>query len=138
MGEDGLVRAAGGVVARSSDDGTATEVLVVHRARYDDWTFPKGKLDPGETWEEAAVREVHEETGVVVALGRELTSVDYIDNRGRPKRARYWAMTAVEDTGFTPNDEITARVWLPVDEVRGRLSYPRDVAVLESFLQRPC
>ena len=134
MGE-GLVRAAGGVVGRTSDDGS-TEVLVVHRARYDDWTFPKGKLDPGETWEEAAVREVHEETGVVVALGPELASVDYIDNRGRPKRARYWAMTVVEDTGFTPNAEITAREWLPVDEVSHRLSYPRDVSVLEAFLQR--
>ena len=135
--EEGLVRAAGGVVARSTADGQGTEVLVVHRARYDDWTFPKGKLDPGETWEEAAAREVHEETGVVVALGRELTSVDYIDNRGRPKRARYWAMTLIEDTGFTADDEITAREWLPVDDVRDRLSYPRDVAVLESFLAPP-
>lgn len=129
---DGVVRAAGGIVWRRTPSGSV-EVLVVHRDRYDDWTFPKGKLDPGETWEQAAVREVHEETGVVPLLGDEVGATDYFDARGRPKQARYWAMTVGEDTGFTPDEEITARAWVPVGEVAGRLTYERDIPVLDAF-----
>ena len=82
------VRAAGGIVRR---DG---EVLVVHRPKYDDWSFPKGKLDEGERWEDAALREVEEETGFRCSLGPELGSTAYTDSRGRPKVARYWLMQA--------------------------------------------
>ena len=131
-----VVRAAGGVVWREVDDG-AVEVLVVHRQRYDDWTFPKGKLDPGESWEQAAVREVFEETGVVPVLGRELAATDYVDNRGRPKRARYWAMAVAADTGFEADDEISAREWLRAADVPDRLTYDRDLAVLRSFTRSP-
>ena len=127
-----VVRAAGGVVWRRVPDG-GVEVLLVHRDRYDDWTFPKGKLDPGETWEQAAVREVHEETGIVPVLGDEIGATDYVDSQGRPKRARYWAMTVGEDSGFAPDDEITARAWLPVDGVAARLTYRRDVPILDAF-----
>ena len=93
-GVAGQVRAAGGVVLR--DRAGETEVLVVHRPRYDDWSLPKGKLDQGESWEECALREVHEETGVAVALGPELTEINYTDRKGRPKTVRWWLMTAVE------------------------------------------
>ena len=130
---DDLVRAAGGIVWRGAPDGSI-EVVIVHRGRYDDWTFPKGKLDPGETWEDAALREVHEETGLRCTLGRELGSIEYVDNRGRPKRARYWEMSVVDDTGFHPNEEIGACEWVPIDQVRARLSYRRDVDVLDSFV----
>ena len=126
-----VVRAAGGLVWREVSG--VREILIVHRTRYDDWSFPKGKLDPGETWEQAALREVHEETGIVADLGEELASTDYVDHRGRPKQARYWAMSVVSDDGFEAGDEITAREWVAVDDLPSRLTYPRDVAVLESF-----
>ena len=128
------MRAAGGVVWRAEASGRH-EVVLVHRERYDDWTFPKGKLDPGESWEQAAVREVFEETGIVPVLGPELASTDYVDSRGRPKRARYWAMAVAADTGFAPDDEISARVWVGTDAVVDRLTYERDVAVLQAFLR---
>jgi 8-oxo-dGTP pyrophosphatase MutT (NUDIX family) len=129
-----VVRAAGGVVWRASSIG-GREVVLVHRDRYDDWTFPKGKLDPGESWEQAAVREVFEETGIVPVLGPELASTDYVDNKGRPKRARYWAMAVAADTGFAADDEITARVWVGTEDVAERLTYDRDLEVLQSFLR---
>lgn len=128
------VRAAGGVVWRRDDTG-AVEVLIVHRDRYDDWTFPKGKLDPGESWEEAAVREVLEETGIVAILGPELAQTEYVDNRRRQKRARYWAMAVAADSGFEAGEEISDRVWMSTDEVAVRLTYERDLAVLESFIR---
>ena len=100
---DDLVRAAGGVVTRPG--GVGVELLVVHRPRYDDWSLPKGKLDPGETWEEAALREVHEETGYRCHLGEEVGQVSYRDRKDRPKLVRYWAMRVVGG-GFEPNDEV--------------------------------
>lgn len=136
-GSKPTIRAAGGVVWRpSSQDDAGLEVLVVHRDRYDDWSFPKGKLDPGESWEQAAVREVFEETGVVGVLGEELATTDYVDHRGRTKRARYWSMQVAADVGFTADDEISRRRWLPVGEVAETLTYPRDAPVLESFVEQ--
>jgi 8-oxo-dGTP diphosphatase len=120
------IEAAGGVVMR--DDG---EVLVVHRPRYDDWSLPKGKLDPGETFEEAALREVWEETGVRARLVRELPSVEY-SVRDRPKLVRYWLMEVESDPGFAPNDEVDSVRWLsPADAVE-LLSYDRDRGVVEA------
>src|SRR5581483_7348813 len=100
------VRAAGGVVAR---DG---EVLLVHRPRYDDWTFPKGKAEEGESDEDCALREVREETGLRCALEDELASTSYVDARGRPKRVRWWRMRVVGDDGFTPNEEVDELRWI--------------------------
>ena len=124
---DDLVRAAGGVVTRPG--GVGVELLVVHRPRYDDWSLPKGKLDPGETWEEAALREVHEETGYRCHLGEEVGQVSYRDRKDRPKLVRYWAMR-VEGGGFEPNDEVDELRWLAPDEARALLSYPHDLALL--------
>ena len=81
-----VIRASGGLVIRERDGGER-EVLVVHRPRYDDWSFPKGKLKPDETDEECALREVAEETGLVCELGEELPSTEYTDESGRPKRS---------------------------------------------------
>jgi 8-oxo-dGTP diphosphatase len=111
-------------------------VLVVHRPLQDDWTFPKGKLDRGESHEDAARREVREEAGLDVELGPELASTRYTDRHGRPKRVRYWAMTASGDDGFEPNDEVDERRWLPVAEARARLSYAPDLDVLDTLLRR--
>ena len=118
------VRAAGGVVWREGEDGL--EVLVIHRPDHGDWSFPKGKLDPGETFEEAALREVREETGLTCRLGPELAFAHYEDNKGRPKVVRYWLMAVIEDPGFEPNDEVDELRWLTPSEAIELLTYSRD------------
>jgi len=115
------VRAAGGVVLRHG------RVAVVHRPRYDDWSLPKGKLDPGETFEDAALREVEEETGLRCRIVRELPAVEY-EVRGRPKLVRYWAMEVEDETPFEPNDEVDELRWLEPGEAVALLSYDRDRA----------
>ena len=116
--------AAGGVVVR---DGL---VCVVHRPLYDDWTLPKGKLDPGEGFEQAALREVEEETGFRCRLVRELESTEYEDAKGRPKIVRYWLME-VEGGEFEPNDEVDGVRWLSPGEAADQLTYDRDRRLLE-------
>jgi 8-oxo-dGTP diphosphatase len=113
------VLAAGGVLRRDE------KVAVVHRPKYDDWTLPKGKLDPGESFEEAALREVREETGFTCELAEELESSTYHDRHGRLKLVRYWAMT-VAGGEFEENDEVDELRWLPPAEARELLSYERD------------
>ena len=119
------IRAAGGVVVR--DDG---RIAIVHRPRYDDWSLPKGKLDPGETFEEAALREVWEETGMRCALGDELDPVRYRDNKGRPKIVRYWLMHVEDDPGFVPNDEVDELRWVTPGEAAEQLTYPHDAELV--------
>jgi 8-oxo-dGTP diphosphatase len=120
-----VVRAAGGVIVRN---GT---VALVHRPKYDDWTFPKGKAEGDESDEECALREVVEETGLHCRLGDELSSTDYVDSRGRPKRVRWWRMNPVEDDGFEPNDEVDEVRWVSPTEAARLLSYDRDRGLLE-------
>jgi 8-oxo-dGTP diphosphatase len=123
--EEAEVKAAGGVVLR---DG---RIALVHRPRYDDWSLPKGKLDPGESWEECAVREVLEETGLHCTLGRELSSTSYTDRKGRAKVVRYWVMEIAADDGFTPDDEVDELRWVPPAEAEALLSYPHDAELIE-------
>ena len=119
-----LVRAAGGLVTRPAGDGV--EVLLVHRPRYDDWSLPKGKAEPGEPDEETARREVEEETGYRCALGEEVASQRYVDRRGRDKAVRYWRMTVEREGAWAPNDEVNDRRWLTIAEAVDRLTYPED------------
>lgn len=124
------IRAAGGVVWRVAEG--RPEVALVHRPKYRDWTFPKGKLDAGETDEQAARREVLEETGLQCVLGRELPSVTYRDGKGRHKQVRYWEMT-VAAGAFEVNDEVDEMAWLDLDAAGRRLTYDHDCDVLEAF-----
>ncbi|HEX8104384.1 MAG TPA: NUDIX domain-containing protein [Solirubrobacteraceae bacterium] len=118
------VKAAGCVVYRRAGD---LEFALIHRPRYDDWSLPKGKLDPGESWAEAARREVEEEIGVRGELGEELEPVRYRDHKGRDKVVRYWLMEAGDDTpGFSPNDEVDELAWVDAEEASERLSYDVD------------
>jgi 8-oxo-dGTP pyrophosphatase MutT (NUDIX family) len=124
-----VIRAAGGVVVREGEAGI--EVLLVHRPRYADWTFPKGKVDGDESDEDCAVREVEEETGLRCELDRELPSTSYVDGHGRQKRVRYWVMRAVGgELAF--EHEVDDAVWLAPDDARRQLSYERDVTLLDA------
>ena len=107
-------------------------ILLVHRPRYDDWTLPKGKLDPGESFEDAALREVEEETGMRCTLGRELPSTRYEVN-GRPKLVRYWLMAPEAEVGFAPNDETDDVRWVTPDEALRLLTYDYDRDVLAAL-----
>jgi 8-oxo-dGTP diphosphatase len=120
------VNAAGGVVLR---DG---RICVVHRARYDDWSLPKGKLDGGESFEEAAVREVLEETGLRCRLVRELEPVRYLV-KGRPKLVRYWVMEVDEDEGFAPDDEVDEVRWVERERAGELLTYAHDRELVASL-----
>jgi 8-oxo-dGTP diphosphatase len=125
------VLAAGGVVRRAGRAGK--EIAVVHRPRYDDWSLPKGKLEPGESAEAGALREVEEETGLRCRLGSELSPVNYRDRRGRPKRVRYWMMEPIDDTGFVANDEVDELRWCSADEATALLSYDHDRQLVEAL-----
>ena len=125
-----VIEAAGGVVHRAGADGV--EVLLVHRPKYDDWTLPKGKLEPGESHEDAAVREVEEETSLQCRLGRELPATAYEWN-GQPKHVRYWEMLPVEPGDGRPQHEVDGLRWLSLPEARSALSYDRDRVVLDAF-----
>jgi len=124
-----VVRAAGGLVRRNGAHGV--EILLVHRPRYDDWSFPKGKAEDGESDEDCARREVLEETGLRCELEADAGRTDYVDAKGRPKRVRWWLMRSVEDIGFSPNEEVDELRWTALGDAARLLTYDRDVALLD-------
>jgi 8-oxo-dGTP diphosphatase len=124
--DDAEVHAAGGLVVR--DDG---RLAVIHRPRYDDWSLPKGKLDPGESFEDAARREVEEETGVRARIVGELRPARYVDNKGRDKLVRWYRMELDgEPAAFVPNDEVDELRWVTPAEALALLRYDHDRALL--------
>lgn len=127
------VWAAGGVVHRNGGDGP--EVLLVHRSVHDDWSLPKGKLDPGESLKQAARREVEEETGLRCHVGERLAVVRYVDARGRQKGVVYWLMTRAKGA-FEPNREVDRIEWLSLRKARRRCSYPHDTKLLRTRVER--
>jgi 8-oxo-dGTP diphosphatase len=122
------------VLWRPGDDGCA-EVAVIHRPRYDDWSLPKGKVDPGETEPVTAVREVAEETGYAAHLGRRLAAVSYPVDQNM-KKVRYWTARAIGGE-FSPNDEVDELKWLPVTEAVKAVRYAQDRKVLRRFKKLP-
>lgn len=122
--ESAQVRAAGCVVWRATAGG-GIEIALAHRPRYDDWSLPKGKLEHGEDWAVAALRETEEEIGQRGRLGPELPPVHYQDRKGRDKVVRYWLMQG-DDAAFEPNDEVDEVRWSPLGEALERLTYPVD------------
>ena len=117
------VRAAGGMVVRGSDE--SPQIAIVHRPKYDDWSLPKGKLDRGERWSEAALREVEEETGLRCELGVELAPASYRDSKGRRKRVRWWRMRPLGGE-FTPSSEVDELRWLEPSAALEVLDYEHD------------
>jgi 8-oxo-dGTP pyrophosphatase MutT (NUDIX family) len=127
-----VIRAAGGVVIRKSRSGE-TEIAVIHRPAYDDWTLPKGKIEPEESPEDCALREVREETGLRCQLGRPVGCTAYVDRRGRDKVACYWVMK-VRGGRFKPGTEVDRLQWLPVRDAVKRLTYGHDKLLVQQEL----
>jgi 8-oxo-dGTP diphosphatase len=129
--------AAGGVLVRRHKG--KPEIAVIHRPRHEDWSLPKGKLDPGESFEEAALREVHEETGIKAELGEELPPVVYKVGSGKKKLVRYWLMApakkAKAKAKFKPNDEVDELRWLRLDEAVELLDYDHDRDLVRKALK---
>ena len=132
------VLAAGAVCWRVNRGGDA-EILLVHRTQHRDTSLPKGKVDPGETLPETAVREIAEETGLVVGLGTPLGVVEYQLPNGRDKIVYYWAAEvgelAIANSTFASNDEIESLHWMTLDEARTQLSYPHDIDIVDRFAE---
>jgi 8-oxo-dGTP pyrophosphatase MutT (NUDIX family) len=128
-----LVRAAGGLVWRREDG--VVQIAIVHREAYDDWAFPKGKLHPGESEPEAALREVEEETGLRCRLEDEIGTTSYRDSRGRRKTVRYWEMTPVGGV-FAPENDVDDARWISLAEAPAALTYARDRKLLDRFRPR--
>jgi 8-oxo-dGTP diphosphatase len=142
MGRDDLelgdgspdVAAAGGILIAHDGEGNP-RVAVIHRPKYMDWSLPKGKLEEGEGWKDAALREVEEETGYRCRLGIELAHVSYLDRKGRRKLVRYWLMEPV-DGGFEPHSEVDELRWITADEADELLTYEHDKAIVRKALRR--
>ncbi|BBZ45089.1 putative 8-oxo-dGTP diphosphatase 1 [Mycobacterium parmense] len=128
--------AAGAVLWRPTEsDNPGLEIAVIHRPRYDDWSLPKGKVDPGETAAVAAVREVWEETGHQATLGRRLDMVSYPIEAG-VKKVYYWAARS-NGGDFVPGNEVDELVWLPLADALPKLSYAHDRTMLRHFMKHP-
>ena len=123
------IRAGGGVVRRRGRLGP--EFALVHRPRYDDWTFPKGKAEDGESDEENAEREVREETGFRCERGPEVATIDYLDHLDRPKTVRYWLMYPAGGA-FAPNAEVDELRWVDAPTAAALLTYDHDRGVLDA------
>jgi 8-oxo-(d)GTP phosphatase len=128
----GAIRAAGGLVWRDSASGR--EVAVIHRARYGDWTLPKGKLNPGEDWKDAAVREVEEETGCSVQL-KDFAGIVSYETDGRQKVVQYWNMESVGESKFEPSEEVAEIKWLSVQKALEVLNYGGERDILRKNIK---
>lgn len=129
--EHPVIEAAGGILWRRAGD--ALELAVIHRPRHGDWSLPKGKRDPGESWQQTALREMHEETGCRAALESFAGGTIY-EVRERPKVVLFWNMGIIEQAPFEPNDEVDRLVWLTPAAALERLDYETERALLRQSL----
>jgi 8-oxo-dGTP pyrophosphatase MutT (NUDIX family) len=130
-----LIRAAGGIVIRPVANARF-DVACIYREARGDWTFPKGKLDGDETFEQAALREVREETGMHCEVIRFAGTTNYTHRKGRPKIVAYYLMSVAAGE-FTPNDEVDELEWLPLERVREHLTWDRDQELFDLVLTMP-
>jgi 8-oxo-(d)GTP phosphatase len=128
---------AGGAVVTREHPGRGTEVVIIHRKRYDDWTLPKGKLDVGESLPACAVREVREETGVTIRLSVPLDSITYEAGSAGLKKVDYWGGVVLESVRRAPDAEVDVVSWLPVRAALGRLTYSHDHFLVQQYLAQP-
>src|SRR4051794_33079062 len=128
------ITAAGGVLVARDGEGQ-TKVAVIHRPKYMDWSLPKGKLEEGESWQEAALREVKEETGYRARPSEELDQVSYLDRKSRRKLVRYWLMEPL-DGQFEPHGEVDELRWVTEEEADRLLTYDHDKAIVHEALRR--
>jgi 8-oxo-dGTP pyrophosphatase MutT (NUDIX family) len=126
-----VIQAAGGLLWRSNDH--VREIAVLHRPHRNDWTFPKGKMEPGESWQETALREVWEETGYLVKLESFAGSVAYTFN-GVAKVVLYWHMSLVQEGVFKPNHEVDQLIWLSATEAQKKLDYRGERALIKKAI----
>jgi 8-oxo-(d)GTP phosphatase len=131
-----MILAGGAVVARDHPS-QGIEVVIIHRARYDDWTLPKGKIEAGEPVPVCAVREVREETGVTIRLGVPLDSVTYEAGGAGLKKVDYWAGVVLDSVPRAPDTEVDGVSWLPVGAALERLSYSHDHFLVQQYLEQP-
>jgi len=132
---DDLIRAAGGIVTRFVAGGRV-EVACIYREARGDWTFPKGKLEAGETFEQGALREVFEEIGLHCRVVRFVGTTNYTHRKGKPKIVAYYLMEANE-VDFTPNEEVDELVWVPLESVRANLTWSRDRELFDEVMKFP-
>lgn len=131
-----IVRGAGGILYRfRSELKKHPEILLIHRPRLQDWSFPKGRLDPGETSPACALREVLEETGYTCELSTELPTVRYMDSSGRPKEVRFWRMIPTSGATFVPNQEVDKIAWMDARDAFSKLTHKTDRLLLKHFLR---
>ena len=128
LSDQEFIKAAGALLWRLAPTGY--ELAVIHRQRYDDWTLPKGKLEPGESWRDAALREVTEETGYRAEILGFAGAVAYQTDKG-PKVVRFWHMKAIAESGLELDDEVFEVVWMTTTLARERLQYPVEQALIE-------
>jgi 8-oxo-(d)GTP phosphatase len=128
---------AGGAVVTREHSLRGTEVVIVHRKRYDDWTLPKGKVEAGESVPVCAVREVHEETGVTIRLGVPLDSITYEAGNAGLKKVDYWGGVVLDSVRRAPDAEVDVVSWLPVRAALSRLTYSHDHFLVQQYLEQP-
>ena len=128
-----VIQAAGGLVWRESAEGP--QIVVVHRPRYDDWSFPKGLVNKGESWDTAALREVREETGCKARLG-DFAGCNCYQVNGQPKVVVYWQMSLLKENAYRLHKEVDRFVWLPPREALERLSYQNERSLLRTVLDK--